>query len=135
MIPKTSTSNREVYMQDELYTLCRRIRTSMNQERLLTGIRTNLFFSDVSGNHLNYFSYNKCLRDTSKKVLDKNINITSHVMRHTHVALLAEQGVPLDVISRRLGHSDSKITREIYFHVTQKMKERDNQRIKNIQIL
>lgn len=133
--PKTSASNREVYMQDELYVLCRRIHVSMQQERMLTGIRTNLFFSDVSGHHLNYFSYNKCLRETAKKVLDKDISITSHVMRHTHVALMAEQGVPLDVISRRLGHSDSKVTREIYFHVTQKMKERDNQRIKNIQIL
>lgn len=133
--PKTSASNREVYIQDELYILCRRIRASMNQERMLTGIRTNLFFSDVSGNHLNYFSYNKCLKETAKKVLTKNINITTHVMRHTHVALMAEQGIALDVISRRLGHSDSKITRQIYFHVTQKMKERDNQLIKEIHIL
>lgn len=133
--PKTSTSNREVYIQDELYILCRRIRATMNEQRMLTGIRTDLFFSDVSGNHLNYFSYNKCLKETAKKVLAKNIHITTHVMRHTHVALMAEQGIPLEVISRRLGHSDSKITRDIYFHVTEKMKEHDNQQIKNIRIL
>ena len=48
--PKTSTSNREVYIQDELYTLCRRIRISMNQERLLTGIRTNLFLATFPEN-------------------------------------------------------------------------------------
>lgn len=56
-------------------------------------------------------------------------------MRHTHVALMAEQGVPLDVISRRLGHANSQITREIYFHVTKKLKEQDQQRIKAVKIL
>lgn len=56
-------------------------------------------------------------------------------MRHTHVALMAEQGVSLEVISRRLGHSNSKITREIYHHVTKKMQEKDNQQIKDIKIL
>ena len=57
------------------------------------------------------------------------------MMRHTHVALLAEQGVSLDAISRRLGHSDSQITRDIYFHVTKKMQERENLQLKKIKIL
>jgi len=56
-------------------------------------------------------------------------------MRHTHVALMAEQFIPLEVISRRLGHANSKITREIYFHVTDKMKEHDNQLIRSVKIL
>ena len=56
-------------------------------------------------------------------------------MRHTHVALMAEQRIPLDVISRRIGHANSKVTREIYFHVTKKMKERDNQLVQAVKIL
>lgn len=48
--------------------------------------------------------------------------ITSHMFRHTHVALLIEAGVPIKVISERLGHSDTSITLSIYTHVTANMK-------------
>ena len=40
-----------------------------------------------------------------------------------------------DAIARRLGHSDSKITREVYMHVTQKLKERDEAIMKDVRIL
>ena len=133
--PKTSTSYRDVYMQDELYTLCRHIRIAMKQEQLACGYRTDLFLSDVNGNYLAYYAYNKYLKELAHRVLDKKIKITTHVMRHTHVALLAEQGISLDAISRRLGHSDSQITRDIYFHVTKKMQERENLQLKKIKIL
>lgn len=133
--PKTSTSYRDVYMQDELYTLCQHIRIAMKQEQLACGYRTDLFLSDVNGNYLAYYAYNKYLKELAHRVLDKKIKITTHVMRHTHVALLAEQGVSLDAISRRLGHSDSQITRDIYFHVTKKMQERENLQLKKIRIL
>ena len=84
---------------------------------------------------MNYFSYNKCLKETAKKVLEKNINITTHVMRHTHVALMAEQGAPLDVISRSSAIPIVRLREKFISNVTQKMKERDNQQIKNIRIL
>ncbi len=131
--PKTATSNREVYMQDELFTLCRRIKRYMDKERFYCGHRSKLFMCDVNGDYLNYYSYNKYLQENAKQLFGKNV--TTHFMRHTHVALMAEQGVPLDVISRRLGHSDSKVTLNIYFHVTQKMREKDNQMLKDVSIL
>lgn len=60
------------------------------------------------------------------------------VCRSTHcgilTAMLAEAGVPLEAISRRLGHADSKITREVYYHVTEKMKEKENEMIKKVRI-
>ena len=43
-----------------------------------------------------------------------------------------EQGVPLDVISRRLGHKSSQITREIYVHITEELQRRDNEAIRGI---
>ena len=49
----------------------------------------------------------------------KKVNVTSHMFRHTHVALLIESGV---LISQRLGHSDIKTTLSIYTHVTKNMK-------------
>ena len=133
--PKTEKSYRVIYMQDELYTLCRKIKLFMKQERFACGYNSDLFISDICGNYLNYYSYNKYLGEVSERVLEKPIKITSHVMRHTQEAHKAELGVSLEVISRRLGHSNSKITREIYHHVTKKMQEKDNQQIKDIKIL
>jgi len=49
-------------------------------------------------------------------------SITLHDLRDTHASLLAESGVPLEVISRRLGHSSIGITMDRYMHVS---KQRD----------
>lgn len=50
------------------------------------------------------------------------LNICSHIFRHTHVALLVEQNLPIKLISERLGHSDINTTLSIYTHVTENMK-------------
>ena len=131
--PKTDDSFRDIYMQDQLLELCQDIMTLMSEERAYTGYSSKFFISDVRGNHVEYYAYNKYLKETSERVLGKRI--TTHFLRHTHVALLAEQGLSLDVISRRLGHSDSDVTKNIYFHVTEKLRERDNEQIKNIKIV
>lgn len=64
----------------------------------------------------------------------ESAHITVHALRHTHASLLLEKGVSIDMISRRLGHKNSKITREIYLHVTEKLKEKDNSQIAAINI-
>ncbi|KAA0944121.1 site-specific integrase [Sporosarcina sp. ANT_H38] len=46
-----------------------------------------------------------------------------HILRHTHITMLAEAGVDLKTIMDRVGHEDSKTTMDIYTHVTEKMKE------------
>lgn len=52
-----------------------------------------------------------------------NKNLSSHIFRHTLISLLAEKGIPEKAIMDRVGHKEgSKTTREIYTHVTKKMK-------------
>lgn len=131
--PKTSASNREIQMQDELYRLCKRINLYMKKERLTLGYASDLFISDINGNHVNYYSYNAYLSENAERLFNKKV--TSHFIRHTHVALITEQGIPIEVISRRLGHTNSKITLDIYFHATKKMKEKDMEQVKEITIL
>ena len=67
-------------------------------------------------------SVNKEMKETAKRAGIKK-NITSHFFRHTHVSKLAELGVEWEVVRRRVGHKDSKTTKEIYFHVTEKMQD------------
>ncbi len=43
--------------------------------------------------------------------------ITLHALRHTHATLLLAAGVPLHVVSRRLGHASEAFTAQVYAHV------------------
>lgn len=60
------------------------------------------------------------------------LNINSHIFRHTHVALLIEQNVPIKVISQRLGHSEISTTLNIYTHVTENMKVDLRKKLENL---
>jgi integrase len=42
--------------------------------------------------------------------------IRFHDLRHTHASLLIAQGVPINVVSERLGHAQTSITLNIYAH-------------------
>lgn len=112
--PKTETSNRTIHIQEELLPLA---------EEILPDC-----FKGIE-----YRAYTKYLNRITLKVVGRSLS--PHSLRHTHISLLAAQGVPLDVISHRCGHSDSDVTREIYLHVTQAMKNRDAAIIDPIHLL
>ena len=44
-------------------------------------------------------------------------NICLHSLRHTHATLLISGGIPLIVVSKRLGHTKTSTTSDIYAHV------------------
>lgn len=129
---KTDMSCRTVYMQDELFRCCMDI-VAHKKEHVENFGPTDLLFPDLNGKHLHYEAFNKYLKEKSKKLIGRPL--TSHALRHTHVAMLAEAGVPLDTISRRCGHADSKVTKEIYMHVTKKMVEADNELLRKVKIV
>lgn len=121
---KTEDSIRDIYVQTELMPLCTRLRSRASENR---------FISPLVFNGCNYYGYNGYLSKHGLDALGRKI--TPHILRHTHVAILAEQGIPLETISRRLGHKDTGITRDVYFHVTSRLKEKDNQVIQDVKIL
>lgn len=132
--PKTLCSIRDVYMQDELKEVCKKMRVCMLQQRIFNGYgSTGLFLEGKKGEHIKYYAYNKYLRENAMRALGRSI--TPHAMRHTHASLLLENGVSIDTISRRLGHENSQVTREIYLHVTEKLKEKDNETIAGVKIM
>ena len=130
--PKTYASNRVIYMQDDLYALTRSILAQNRINRKMLYLNQTPLFFDLTGAHAHYDAYRKYLRETSLKVLGRKI--TPHIFRHTHASLLAES-LPYDLISRRLGHEDSKITKDIYIHITEKRKEKDNEMIRKVQLI
>ncbi|QNQ82188.1 tyrosine-type recombinase/integrase [Lactobacillus sp. PV012] len=46
----------------------------------------------------------------------------THIFRYTHISKLAEKGYSLELISKRVGHHDSALTRRIYYHIIKKHK-------------
>ena len=131
--PKTEAGNREVFVQVELAEVIKDIRAYIRKESFEVGYRSDLFIPGKDGEPFQYYSYKKYLQENTLKVIGRAL--TPHALRHTHVSLLAEAGVQLDAISRRVGHDDSKVTKEIYLHITEKQKEKDNEQIRNIKIL
>lgn len=93
--------------------------------KTLSSIRTIEISDFIAKLLLDYISSNKFIfKVTYTTILNnlKPLNIHTHIFRHTHVALLIEQNIPIKVISQRLGHSDIKTTLSIYTHVTENMK-------------
>ena len=126
--PKTKESYRDVYIQDQLLPLIRKLRHDALAMSMVTHER--LLFQDKKGG-LCYGTFVKIFKTASQSV---EKDLSPHSLRHTHTSLLAEQGAPLEVISRRLGHAGSDITKQVYLHVTNKQKEKDAAILKSITI-
>lgn len=130
---KTETSARTIYIQDELLTVMKSIDSYRHSIERENGMIINWFFPNDDGGRLHYYAYAKYLKENSFRLLKRVI--TPHALRHTHTALMASAGIPLEQIARRLGHSDSRITKEVYFHVTEKLKDLENARLKEVKLL
>ena len=130
---KTKDSIRDIHIQPELIILIKKIRLWRREALFEHGATSELFIPNVRTG--GYLSYQACLRhikEASCTTLHKEI--TPHKLRHTHASLLAETMTP-EQISRRLGHHDDEITRKIYIHITQRMKEKDNADVDSISFI
>ena len=117
-------------MQDALLSFTRSLMASNRRNRTLLYLDATPLFFAPNGRTASYDAYLKYLREVSERVLGRRI--VPHTLRHTHASLLAEQEVPLEQITRRLGHEDSKITREIYIHITERRKKKENEKLRKI---
>ncbi|MGN0182186.1 MAG: site-specific integrase, partial [Candidatus Ornithomonoglobus sp.] len=81
----------------------------------------------------------RCLRDTTiekrnssyaEKAGVKHIRI--HDFRHSHVSVLANNGINIQEIARRLGHADVQLTWNVYSHLYPKEEERAVSVLNNI---
>lgn len=130
---KTLASTRVIDMQPELYALSRAVLASNRRKRKILYIHGAYMFFDLTGSRAPYDAFRKCLRENSERVLGRKI--TPHTLRHTHASLLAESGFDYEEIARRLGHEDSRITKEIYIHFTEKRREKEKERYRKLKLI
>lgn len=132
--PKTQSSIRTIVLDRMTLQLLKQWRNVQKEELLLYGYNSNdneqLVFNYLKTNKVfDIKEPNRWMNDIirkyndGKKKTEQLPRITPHNLRHTHISLLLEAGVPLKEVSERVGHKNSKITFEIYAHVNKTQKK------------
>jgi integrase len=113
--PKTSFGRRSIDLDWETVAVLREHRRRQAEEQLAFGpgySNSELVFRQEDGTpvvpHLFTLAFKKVLRDTGLPA------IRLHDLRHTHVALLAQAGLPPKVIQERVGHHSAGFTLDNY---------------------
>lgn len=133
---KTLSSVRDVYIQPELEQCLWNLKKVKREQREAVesaAFDSHPLFVGLNGQRIQYRAYSKYLKEKSRAALGREIS--PHALRHTHTSILAAQGVPFDTISRRLGHENSQITRDIYFHITRGLRLADASKIAKVKIV
>ena len=75
----------------------------------------DLVFAKPEGSSIHPHSFSQIL---DRKVAQLDVpKISLHDLRHTHATLLLKAGVPVKVVSERLGHANVAFTMSVYQHV------------------
>jgi integrase len=114
---------RTITLPETLVAILKQHREVQAEEREIMGRAykdSDLVFALADGSALCPWNFGRAVEDLIKRA--KVPRITLHGLRDTHASLLAQAGVPIEVISKRLGHSDIAVTAKRYLDVYQ---ERD----------
>lgn len=122
---KTKTSCRDIPLNEDIKAALRRQR---EQQKVL-GIE-NLVFTSAYGKYLSAAAVNKEIdRITKKAGIER---FTVHGLRDTFATRFIENDGKPEILMRIMGHSDYKITMELYAQVLPERKKAEMQRIKII---
>lgn len=126
--PKNKTSYRDLQMPKQLIEILeehkkrqKTLKTFSDDFRICGGVKC---LSDTSISNFN----RKCARDTELP------HIRIHDFRHTHATLLINEGINIQEIARRLGHSKVEQTWNTYAHLYPREEERAIKVLEDIKI-
>lgn len=118
-LPKTASSTRMVHVPQDLLRMLKGHR--VRQEERYAGARIvppkeHWVFASRTGHVLSPRNVGRSFKSVAEAAgLDPDVHL--HLLRHTHATLMLKEGVPVNVVSERLGHSDITITLGVYGHV------------------
>lgn len=116
-LPKNDRT-RPVSITSEVVTALRSHHAVQAKERLALGAAykdADLVFAEANGGWVKPWNYGAAFADLVKRAGVTRIRL--HELRHTHASLLAAAGVPIEVLSKRLGHASIAITADRYMHL------------------
>ncbi|HSF82485.1 MAG TPA: site-specific integrase, partial [Anaerolineales bacterium] len=128
--PKTKHGRRTVALGSHTIEVLRQQYEKQLAERKAAGDRWSehgLIFTTKNGTPIHY---RNLLRDF--KILLRNAGlpvIRFHDLRHTAASIMLNHGIPVIVVSRRLGHAKPSITLDVYGHLIPSMQAEAAQKI------
>ena len=120
--PKTESSKRTVRVSASFLAMIEPLKVN-RQKRV---------FAPADGSYISSSAVNKALRKQLKACGLVKQDFHFHSLRHSHVALLLYEGVPLYAISKRLGHADMSITARKYAYLIDELRQKSDSRIEEI---
>lgn len=117
-MPKTKKSRRTVRVPSEVFQILMMHKRRLVMERYYNP--DNLMFPTKFGTHTDPRTYQKRIAVIVNRCGEQGIH--PHTLRHTFATRLAEQGVPLHILQRILGHA-SVTTTEKYSHALDEQKD------------
>jgi integrase len=119
---KTKNSRRTVVLGKQMSVILREHYEKQHAERQAAGdnwVEHGLIFTNSLGGPINHSNlrrnYIQLLEDAGLP------HIRFHDLRHTAASLLLNHGIPVIIVSRRLGHAKPSITLDIYGHLIPSM--------------
>jgi integrase len=119
--PKTVRGRRSMVLDDETVRLLTEYRKIHPPAEHRTELGRGLVFAREDGGpiHPDYFS--QTFERTVKKLGLPRIRL--HDLRHTNATLGLAAGIPVKVISERLGHATTSFTQDVYMHAIPALEE------------
>lgn len=116
--PKSKRSRRTIVIGPDTCAMLRDYRTWQRGLQLKTGRRWNpdeLLFPAIEGG--GYWPPNNASAAIRNIAVQVGLRASMHDLRHAHASMLLAAGVPLNVVSQRLGHQDPALTLRVYAHL------------------
>jgi integrase len=128
--PKSESGRRTVALDSDSVRILRSHRAAQNAEKLALGagyVDDGLVFAHEDGSPLRPEWISKRFQTLSAAARLPRIHL--HDLRHSAASVALSAGVPMKVVSERLGHSTMGITADIYSHVNSELAQESAERI------
>ncbi|MDX1658490.1 MAG: site-specific integrase, partial [Nitriliruptorales bacterium] len=122
--PKTAAGRRMIALDPNTVEALRAHRRRQAEERLAAGpawADNDLLFCWEDGTPIHPHNPTRWFAEITAELDLPHIRL--HGLRHTYATVALKAGVDIKVLSARLGHASTTVTRELYQHVTPEMDE------------
>jgi len=120
--PKTKKSKRVVDLSPNVALLLQQHRKEQGAQRALLGKplrEDDWVFAHPDGKPLRPGTVSHAFAKLSRKGIIPKLRL--HDLRHSHATLLLEDGMDINAVKQRLGHTSAAFTLDTYGHVTPRM--------------